>query len=118
MDKLIPATEEHIRAVRGEPFAASVIAVTGIDDTGPYGVAAIYPEAGRMVLVFKLTDAGRANIRRHAKTILKGAKYLLKQASKYSLPVQTTADPFPRAVELLLHLGFRPVGPIHYEWRP
>lgn len=118
MDKLIPATAEHVQAIYGAPFKRTAIAITGESEGKPFGIGAIYPHEGCMIMVFCLTPEGRENVKRHAKAIVKGARYLLDKARRYNLPVQTTADDYPRSRELLEHLGFKPVTHIHYEWRP
>lgn len=120
MGKLVPATEEHVATIYGAHFDQTVVAITEVDDEGQaLAMGAIYPSGGRTVLVFETTAAFRQEIRRHTKAILQGARHLLKQAAGWNMPVHTEADTrYPRAVELIEHLGFRQIVGNTYEWRP
>lgn len=118
MVKTVPATEAHIVAIYGKPLDATVHAFAGLEDDRVLLLGAIYPEAGRAILTFKADEVARENMRTHAKTILKAARRLLAIAEGWKLPVQTVVDQqFPRARELVEHLGFRHLEKDTYQWQ-
>lgn len=118
MVKTVPATAAHITAIYGEPLRQTVHGFAGIEGDAVRLLGAIYAENGRVILTFKADDVARENMREHAKTILKGARRLLAIAEQWRLPVQTVVDEqYPRARELVEHLGFRRLEKDIYQWQ-
>ena len=118
MVKTVPATEAHITAIYGAPLDATVHAFAGIDGDRVLLLGAIYPEGGRAILTFKADEVARENMQAHARTILKAARRLLAIAEGWKLPVHTVVDQqYPRARDLVEHLGFRHLEKDTYQWQ-
>lgn len=120
MVKLRPATAADIRTLYGDPLQVTVRGFVGTDNGNVLGIGAIFPSDGCMVLIFKLTDDARRNLKSKKaviKSMLVGARKLLQIAAAHHLPVRTVANKkYPRSVELIEHLGFRHIEKDVYEW--
>jgi hypothetical protein len=102
-----PATAADIAAFYGAPPMLSLRAMVAVDDGTPVAVAGLaYQGAGKPPYLF--SDIAPA-MRRHAKTILRGARAMLAQLARPGMAA--LADPeHPGAARLLMRLGFVPAG--------
>ena len=117
MVNLVPATAEHVQALYGKSLPVTIFGIAGVEGGQVLGMGAIYAEDGKMVITCKITEDARQDLRKHAKAILRAARALLEQAARTRLPLRCVADRrYPRAVELLEHLGFRHIDKDVYEW--
>jgi hypothetical protein len=115
--KLRPALASDVIALYGEPLHTTVLGITGVEGDRVLGMGAIYPSDGCMVMICRIAPDARCELQRHAKTMVRGARRLIAIAGKTKLPLRTVADRrFPRAVELIEHLGFRHLEKDIYEW--
>lgn len=116
MVKLVPATADHVRAIYGAGLPVTVIGIAGVDGDEVLGFGAIYVQEGCWILVCQIAKSARARLPRHAKSMVAAARALLAVAAKSRLPVRTVVDRrYPRAVELIEHLGFRRIEKDIYE---
>ena len=117
MITLLPATAAHVLALYGKSLPVTIFGIAGVEGERVLGMGAIYAEDGNMVLTCRIAEEARADLRSHTRALLHGARALLAEATKARLPVRCVADRrYPRAVELLEHLGFRRIDKDLFEW--
>lgn len=121
MVEIKPAQEWMVKALYGETIERTVEAIVALDGDAVLGMAALYPENGRLVLVARITDKARQGLQAcgHRRALLKAAREIMKRAKRWKLPVVVLADKrIEGADKLIAHLGFKPSGGDFYEWAP
>lgn len=106
-----------IHALYGRALEHTVEAIVATEGDTVLGMAALYPENGRLVLVARITPPARAEIRKHRRTLILAAREIMRRAARWRLPVLTIADPaIPGSAMLVEHLGFTQTHKDIYEW--
>lgn len=107
-----------MKALYGAALPVTITGITAVHNGVTIAMWATYAEAGRVVLTFKAFDEARGILRAHIKTVLRAVRALILRARQYQLPIQSVADTqYPRAAELLEHLGFRHLERNLYQWQ-
>lgn len=101
--KIIPATEEMIIDACGSSKTVRALAVINNDKV--VGIGGIYYERDSQVVFSKISE----ELKNHPRWILKTWSTLVKMIDEKNIPTFAVCDfSIPKAVNMLLHLGFEP----------
>lgn len=117
---IVPVRTEHVTQIWDEPAPFTFRGLSVVDGERVLGVTGVYADSGRYVLVAKIADDARAQLRRgrHVRTLLTAARRMLSIAKERDLPVHAVPDPALYGSEnLLRHLGFAPLYKDTWEYR-
>jgi N-acetylglutamate synthase-like GNAT family acetyltransferase len=115
MIRLIPATQETVRAAYGlETPPRSVRAIAAEKDGEVIGCAGVYLHDGVRIM---FSDLG-PELRARPKWIIRGWRRLMEMVQASDIPVLAAADEdIPGAPAFLEHLGFQHVEGRLYRWQ-
>lgn len=119
MTAIVPLTAAHFDDFDGERPTMTVWGLAVVDAGRVLGVAAIYPEAGSLMLIARFAPAGREllTVARGKRWLLLAARRVLDLASTRHLPIYAIADTAIDGSEALLeHLGFGRYHKEAYKW--
>ena len=117
--QIVPVTAAHVAQLWGQPAPVTFQGIAVVDGDRVLGIAGVYPDAARYVLVSKISTEGRALLAqgRYVRTLLTAARRMLAIASERSLPVHAVPEPgVDGACNLLRHLGFEPFYKDVWSW--
>lgn len=119
MIEIRPAQQWMVEALYGKTIERTCEAVVALDGTKVLGMAALYPENGRLVLVARITQSAREGLCKcgHKRALLMAARAIMKRAARWGLPVMAQADMrIHGADRLLTHLGFTQTHKDVFTW--
>lgn len=118
--KIVPITAEHLKALEPRSLPYTVRGIAVLDGEKVMGIAGIFPDQGRLVLFSEFSKDARALLgeRKQCRVLIRACRQILTLAKQWKMPIHAVPDmSVYGSVNLLNHLGFKPLYKNTYELR-